>query len=103
MMKVIFSTLKKTLFWSYERGSWQYDIMCVVILAFIILAPNRVFEQKDMIAPMILRSEEIGSIDPTNFTQLETTIFQKTGTHLSISRVEKSRDSLGDVFLIYQK
>jgi len=102
-MKIIFSTLKKTLFWSYERGSWQYDIMLVVILAFIILAPNRVFEQKDAIAPMVFRSEEIGSIDPANFTQLEAKLFQITGTHLSISRVEKSRDSLGDVFLIYQK
>jgi hypothetical protein len=27
------------LFWTYERGSWQYDVMVVVILAFLWLTP----------------------------------------------------------------
>lgn len=102
-MKLIFSALKKVLFWSYERGSWQYDIMCVMILAFIILAPNRVFEQRDSTTPIILRSEEIGSIDPSNLGQMETRLQQLTGKPLSISRIEKARDTLGEVYLIYQK
>ena len=25
------------LFWTYDRGSWQYDVMVVLILAFISL------------------------------------------------------------------
>jgi len=45
-VKIILSTLKKILFWSYERGSWQYDIMCVLILAFIFLSPNRWFQRQ---------------------------------------------------------
>jgi len=102
-MKLIFSTLKKILFWSYERGSWQYDIMCVVILAFIILAPNRVFEQRDTVTPIVLRSEEIGAIDPGNLEQMETRLQQITGSQVTISRVEKAKDKLGDVYLIYQK
>lgn len=102
-MSVIFGTLKKVLFWSYERGSWQYDIMCVVILAFIILAPNRVFEQHDSTTPIILRSEEVGSIDPSNLEQMEARIRHLTGTPVSISRIEKARDTLGELYLIYQK
>ncbi|HSB11652.1 MAG TPA: hypothetical protein VLM38_19340 [Blastocatellia bacterium] len=102
-MKLIFSTLKKVLFWSYERGSWQYDVMCVVILAFIIFAPNRVFEQHDVTAPIILRSEEIGSIDPANLEQMESKLQQITGNRVAISRIEKARDTLGEVYLIYQK
>jgi hypothetical protein len=27
------------LFWTYERGSWQYDVMVILILAFIWLTP----------------------------------------------------------------
>jgi hypothetical protein len=27
----------RSVFWSYERGSWQYDIICAVILIFIFL------------------------------------------------------------------
>jgi hypothetical protein len=102
-MRIIFSTLKKVLFWSYERGSWQYDIMCVVILAFIILAPNRVFEQRDSSNPIIVRSEEIGSVDPANLEQMESKLLQITGAPVEISRVEKAKDKLGDVYLIYQK
>lgn len=102
-MKLILSTLKKILFWSYERGSWQYDIMCVVILAFIIFAPNRVFEQHDTMTPIVLRSEEIGSIDPGDLEQMESRLQQITGSPVTISRVEKAKDKLGDVYLIYQK
>jgi hypothetical protein len=31
------------LIWSYPRGSIQYDIMCVLILAFIFLIPRSCF------------------------------------------------------------
>jgi hypothetical protein len=32
------------LFWRYPRGSWQYDILCLLILAFIFLTPRGVFD-----------------------------------------------------------
>ena len=44
-MKIILTTLKKTLFWSYERGTWQYDLLCVLILAFIFFTPNVLFHK----------------------------------------------------------
>ena len=47
-MKIILTTLKKILFWSYDRGSWQYDLMCVLILAFIFLSPNNIFESRPL-------------------------------------------------------
>ncbi|GAB4240382.1 MAG: hypothetical protein Kow00109_15500 [Acidobacteriota bacterium] len=34
---------RKVLFWSYPRGSWQYDILCALILAFIFLTPKHIF------------------------------------------------------------
>ena len=34
----------RVLFWTYERGSWQYDVICAVILAFIFLTPSTVFD-----------------------------------------------------------
>ena len=30
---------KKILFWSYGRTSWQYDVLSVLILAFVFLTP----------------------------------------------------------------
>ena len=33
------STLKRYFFWTYERGSFHYDVMVTLILAFIFIAP----------------------------------------------------------------
>jgi len=30
---------RKILFWSYGRTSWQYDVLAVLILAFVFLTP----------------------------------------------------------------
>ncbi|MBI4482606.1 MAG: hypothetical protein HY652_06920 [Acidobacteria bacterium] len=35
--------MKRVLFWSYDRGTWQYEILCGLILAFIFLTPQSLF------------------------------------------------------------
>src|SRR6266576_3860075 len=32
--------LSKTFFWSYERGTWQYDVAVILILVFVLLTPR---------------------------------------------------------------
>src|SRR6266513_956062 len=32
--------LARTLFWSYERGTWQYDVAVILILVFVLLTPR---------------------------------------------------------------
>ena len=34
----------QVIFWRYSRGSWQYDILCALILAFIFFTPADVFD-----------------------------------------------------------
>jgi hypothetical protein len=41
-------TLKKLLFWSYGRSTWQYDILCALILAFIFLTPQAWFQTSEL-------------------------------------------------------
>jgi hypothetical protein len=36
--------LGKIVFWRYPRGSWQYDILCGLILVFIFCTPRAVFD-----------------------------------------------------------
>jgi hypothetical protein len=38
--------LVRTVFWSYERGSWPYDLMVVAIVAFVLLTPRRWFHDR---------------------------------------------------------
>lgn len=39
-MSRIWRTIKNYLFWTYERGSFHYDVMVTVILLFIFIAPR---------------------------------------------------------------
>ncbi len=36
--------LKRIVFWSYGRTTWQYDVLCVLILAFVFLTPKSWFD-----------------------------------------------------------
>ncbi|HUJ31827.1 MAG TPA: hypothetical protein VLY23_11150 [Candidatus Acidoferrum sp.] len=36
----------RTIFWSYERGSWPYDVMVVAILLFVLVTPRRWFHDQ---------------------------------------------------------
>jgi hypothetical protein len=35
--------LKRIILWDHERGSWQYDVFCLLIIAFIFLSPKTLF------------------------------------------------------------
>jgi hypothetical protein len=47
----IFKVIKSIVLWSYERGTWQYDVLCVAILAFIFLTPGQVFDRRLLADP----------------------------------------------------
>ncbi len=42
-MTKAFRALGRVIFWTYARGTWQYDILCALILAFIFLTPRDFF------------------------------------------------------------
>ncbi|HWZ41915.1 MAG TPA: hypothetical protein VNW97_00490 [Candidatus Saccharimonadales bacterium] len=39
-MSQIWRTIKGYIFWTYERGSFHYDVMVTLILAFIFVTPH---------------------------------------------------------------
>ena len=43
-MSFILDTARKVAFWTYPRTSWQWDVLCVLILVFIFLTPKSWFE-----------------------------------------------------------
>jgi hypothetical protein len=45
-MKKLWRGIVGTIFWSYERGSWPYDVMVLVILAFVLLTPRSWFHDQ---------------------------------------------------------
>lgn len=104
-MRLVFSTLKKVLFWSYERGSWQYDVMCVLILLFIFAVPNRVLHSAQatdakvaLANPIYVSREEVGQVDPARVNEvIAERLSQKYGHNVTIMRTEPHVDSSGNV------
>jgi len=41
--------LSRTFFWSYERGTWQYDLAVIVILVFVLLTPRSWFRDQPQV------------------------------------------------------
>ena len=41
---MLWDVTKKVILWSYGRTTWQYDVLCVAILAFVFLTPKGWFE-----------------------------------------------------------
>jgi hypothetical protein len=45
-MEKLWDAIRGTLFWSYDRGSWPYDVMVVAILIFVLLTPRKWFNDQ---------------------------------------------------------
>jgi hypothetical protein len=65
--------LNRVFFWSYERGTWQYDVAVALILVFVLLTPLRWFRDQPQVGL------------PVNSTQVE--LISKSG-ELEIYKVD---------------
>ncbi len=46
-MKSVLVGLKNVLLWSYGRGTWQYDALCLMIVLTVFLVPSSYFGDRD--------------------------------------------------------
>ncbi len=119
-------TLKGLLLWNYDRGSWQYDLMVVLILAFVFLIPARYFHDRPVFNPNLMQdvvqmgaeadgtqyyrvSADLLSLHDNDPRQAAEAVFSDNIDHpFEITRIEPVKDSDGvvvwyDVWLRGQK
>ena len=58
-MGFISDTARKIVFWNYSRTSWQWDVLCVLILAFIFLTPKSWFASAPPTQTTVVWSSEL--------------------------------------------
>lgn len=46
-MNSFLNGMKNVILWSYSRGSWQYDVLCLIIILTVFLVPSRYFGDRD--------------------------------------------------------
>ncbi len=45
-MRVSWQGIRNTIFWSYDRGTWPYDIAVILVVAFVFLSPRSWFNDQ---------------------------------------------------------
>jgi len=98
-VRALTSTLKKIFFWNYARNTWQWDLLCVVILIFIFLTPNSWFagseRGRNTVHQTLVLSLEVVT-NEADKGQIEQQIKSLTGrTNVEVLAVRKVVDSDG--------
>jgi hypothetical protein len=99
-MGFLASTTKKIAFWTYPRTSWQWDVLCVLILIFIFLTPKSWFENTQYRrshtaqATVVLAAEVVGSQPDRG--EIERRVRTLAGrADAQVTAVREQRDSTG--------
>jgi hypothetical protein len=124
-MAGIGQAIYRMFFWSYERGSWQYDVAVALILVFVLVLPKSWFHDQPQVGlpvssaqvEMVSKSgeTEVYKVDsrvlapPERTPSLQNdlhTVLQKAGPGLqdgrfAIGKIEALRDEQGNV-IAYQ-
>jgi hypothetical protein len=58
MARLLWKAIRPAVFWSYKRGSWQYDIMVALILAFIFFTPRNWFRDQPQPQQIVMLQSE---------------------------------------------
>jgi hypothetical protein len=103
----MFRIIKAIFFWGYARNTWQYDVLCVLILAFIFLTPKGWFENSELRQAGEHQSMSAASqmffspdfISPgMSRSEIEQRVRQVTGRNdLTVSDVRQKLDASGKI------
>ena len=103
-MRALTSTLKKIFFWNYARNTWQWDLLCVVILIFIFLTPKWWFLESERAGNTVHQSPVTQTVlltpegidNAADKGQIEQRVKSLTGrTNVEVVAVRKVVDSDG--------
>lgn len=91
--------IKNIIRWRYERGSWQWDVLCILILCFIFLTPKTWFDKKEKLATqtarLIVKADDF-SMDKA---VLENKVKELSGNpKAEILETREKKDAKGDIF-----
>jgi len=111
--------------WTYERGSWQYDLAVILILVFVFLTPGKWFHDQPQVgepvsaahvklvtdsngeqtyrvdARILAPPEETSLLQKQLHNALQKTLPDLNSARFEISRIEPERDEQGAV-IAYQ-
>jgi hypothetical protein len=122
MLKRLWGAMRRAIFWSYRRGSWQYDLIVAGILAFIFIAPQFVNFGDQPRPPAVQQIASLSDepetllfwVDPAVIDEtppeevaakLRSLLRQRTGRVLQVIDTKPTTDAEGAVraYLVYAR
>jgi len=68
-MRSLWRGIVRTIFWSYERGSWPYDLAVILIIIFVLLTPRAWFRDQPQPVTAARSSIKLVNDDALNQTR----------------------------------
>jgi hypothetical protein len=62
-MRSFWRAIVRTIFWSFERGSWPYDVLVIAIVIFVLATPRSWFHDRPQSGAAASSSVELVSED----------------------------------------
>lgn len=91
--------LKDIILWKYERASWQWDLLCFLIILFIFLTPKQWFERKETLATQTSRLIVKAKDFSPDRKELEKRVKEEIGNpNAEIIKLNERTDASGEVF-----
>ena len=68
-MRSFWRGLGRVIFWSYERGTWPYDVMVVAIVLFVLVTPRKWFHDEPQTSVLASAAVQMVSQDTGSDTR----------------------------------
>jgi len=91
MLRRLGAAIYRGLFWTYERGTWQYDVMVALILAFIFFTPRSWFNDQPAL-PEASGVVEISSNEGEKVYQLPAALIEMKADHKAEDAIRKGAE-----------
>jgi hypothetical protein len=90
--------LKDIILWRYERASWQWDLLCFLIVLFIFLTPKSWFDRKERLATQTSRLIVKAKDFSPERNNLEKFVREETGNQKAeIISLNERKDANGEI------
>jgi hypothetical protein len=107
-MKTLLIGIKNALLWNYERGTWQYDILCLLIIGAVFLVPSSYFGDRDrplerttqQVAPQANEVPKVASKE-AEINKQDIGIEEFNAFSRSLSEAEQSASQVGKALSLY--
>ena len=91
--------IKDIIWWKYERASWQWDVLCILIMCFIFLTPKAWFEKHEKLATQTSRLIVQRDDFSTEKTALESKVKELSGNpNAEIIEWREKKDQQGKIY-----